>query len=369
LYKTSSATLNGGCSGASCWPAKRAVASSTTGDFLDKEWMDVGQSGSNTVVWVTWTRFTATASPIEASRCTADLSSCTSPIPISASNAAAQFSYVTIAPNGKVYVTWIEASSGLGGEVFTLKMRVAAAGSTTFGGVITLATETQPLGFNTSLADNDFRIVSIPQNTVLDMGTTNRVYVVWPFCQQAILVGTCRDSDIKIAYTDNDGSSFTTTTLTAPGNQYFPGIDADNSGGRIYLTYYSNRLDPWNHRQQVVLAHAPPDLSSFSFIDLNPVFARGDLNCDGTFNVIDIIRALQDLAAITPLPLNCPNDLNEPDADPFLGGLFIGDYIEVFAHNNLAVIGYNANFTLLNYLGTGPATYQQDNYLAKFTYP
>jgi hypothetical protein len=34
---------------------------------------------------------------------------------------------------------------------------------------------------------------------------------------------------------------------------------------------------------------------------------------------------------------------NEPEADPLLGGFFIGDYIEVFAHDRTAWVGYNAN--------------------------
>ena len=54
---------------------------------------------------------------------------------------------------------------------------------------------------------------------------------------------------------------------------------------------------------------------------------------------------------------------NEPEADPLLGGVFIGDYIEVFAHKGTAWVHYNANYTRLRLLGEGFPVAQQDNYL------
>ena len=48
-----------------------------------------------------------------------------------------------------------------------------------------------------------------------------------------------------------------------------------------------------------------------------------------------------------------------------LGGHFIGDYLEVFAHGGVAYLGYNANYKLLRLLGGGIPLPQQDNYLAK----
>jgi len=187
VYKTSDETLNGNCKAAACWPSQKAVATATIdpstgiGQFLDKPWMDVGVSDGDIVVWVTYTEFEVDgeASPIKAARCNADLTICTSGIAISSLRAKAQFSYVTIAPDGKVYVTWIEQTIVSSREVFTLHMRVAAAGSTSFGPRKTVATETRPLGFAGFLSSSDFRIASIPQNTVLPLDDgVNRVYVV-----------------------------------------------------------------------------------------------------------------------------------------------------------------------------------------------
>jgi hypothetical protein len=56
---------------------------------------------------------------------------------------------------------------------------------------------------------------------------------------------------------------------------------------------------------------------------------------------------------------------NEPEADPLLGGAFIGDYIEVHAQRDRALVGYNANYRSEQVLGEGFAVPQQDNYLAR----
>ena len=380
IYATNSASLTN-C--APCWQQKLTVVNSGT-DFLDKAWMDVGSDGaSGSVLWVAWTRFqnyggAGGHSPVEAARCVIQggsglISSCTAPIPLSAVTAEGQYPYVTMAPNGRTYITWIEVASSAGGDVFTIYMRVAEPGATTFGNPMVVYQEQHPLGFATSLSQNDFRVSSIPSATALDLGGgTNRVYIAWAFCQQLVrvsVVDTCRDSDLKITHAD-DGQPFgTPLTLTAAGSQYFPSIDADNTGQRLYLTYYSNEADPWNHRQQVILASSPPDLSGFTSTALNAAYPPGDLNCDHFVGVIDMILGLQAIAGNIPPLGGCPVDLNEPDADPYLGGLFIGDYMEVAAENGLAYVGYTANFTKLNFLGTGPPTYQQDNYLAKFIFP
>lgn len=380
VYSSNSAALTT-CS-PSCWPQKLAVASSNT-DFLDKEWMDVGSDGAGgNVLWVAWTRFqnyggAGGHSPIEASRCIIQggsglVSSCTAPLAVSPTTADGQYPYVTMAPDGRVYITWIEVSTGPSGDIFTIFMRSAAPGSVALSDAVIVYQEQHALGFNTTLSQNDFRITTIPVATVLDLGSTNRLYITWAFCQQAVrvsVVDTCRDADIKVSQAD-DGQPFTAPTVIAqPGSQYFPSIDADNAQQRILLAFYSNQADPWNHRQQIMIANGPPDLSSLAVTAINPKFQHGDLDCDHFVGIIDMIRGLLDIGGVTPLPPGCPVDLNEPDADPFLGGLFIGDYIEVTAENGLAYIGYTANFTKLNFLGTGPALYQQDNYLAKFTYP
>jgi hypothetical protein len=56
---------------------------------------------------------------------------------------------------------------------------------------------------------------------------------------------------------------------------------------------------------------------------------------------------------------------NESEADPLLGGLFIGDYIEVYAVGGMALVHYNANYRNVQLLQEGVPIPQQDNFLRK----
>jgi hypothetical protein len=65
---------------------------------------------------------------------------------------------------------------------------------------------------------------------------------------------------------------------------------------------------------------------------------------------------------------------NEPEADPLLGGFFIGDYIEGVLTGSRFYVGYNANYRKTKILGAfGPpysnsaSVNQQDNYLSVVT--
>jgi hypothetical protein len=56
---------------------------------------------------------------------------------------------------------------------------------------------------------------------------------------------------------------------------------------------------------------------------------------------------------------------NETEADPLLGGAFIGDYLETTANRGRAWVHYNANERHVALLGEGLPIPQQDNYLTK----
>lgn len=57
---------------------------------------------------------------------------------------------------------------------------------------------------------------------------------------------------------------------------------------------------------------------------------------------VPVVRLNDDGTAKSSRRLARPS--NEPEADPLLGGFFIGDYIEVFAHDRTAWVAYNANY-------------------------
>ena len=97
--------------------------------------------------------------------------------------------------------------------------------------------------------------------------------------------------------------------------------------------WYTNRFDTFDHRYDV-------ELASFPAAAGNPGSSR----------------RLTDRS-------------NEPDADPILGGFFIGDYFEVVAHGGAAWVHFNANYReaklLDGLIDEGLPVNQQDNFLIR----
>jgi len=98
----------------------------------------------------------------------------------------------------------------------------------------------------------------------------------------------------------------------------------------VAVAYYTNRFDPVSHNRQDV-----------ELVELNAATS-----------------AVTDRQRLTPLS-------NESEADPLLGGLFIGDYIEVYAAGGKALVHYNANYRSTRLLDEGFAIPQQDNFLRR----
>lgn len=346
LYKTTPKRLASCPGGAnpSCWPQRKLVAKSPgPAHFYDKEWMYVGHSGSaGKVVWVTYSDFTTTGpgptdftASVFAVRCDGDLSPCTKPIKISGSDKDIQFSDVTVGPDGRTYITWSQIKGEIEGtpQTFIHKLRVAPAGSTTFGPTRTVAVERNAIPFGGALHANDFRIATYPKSEVKMVNGKPRVYVVWDACRARPLDTICEEPAIKLRYSDNRGASWSRTKiLTAGGDNYFPTISANKGGRNLAVAWFTNRFDPvFHNRQDVGLVTMAPN---------------------GT--VVNRQR------------LTSPS--NETEADPFLGGFFIGDYIEVHARHNQALVHYNANYRSIKLHFPDPAGFpvpQQDNYLAR----
>jgi hypothetical protein len=354
VYRTTPQRL-ASCTGGTdpaCWPTRRAVAVNRPGHFLDKEWIYVGRSSgeqnaegggeADTVVWVVYTDFIndetspvgfASAS-IKAVRCSADLEDCTSPIRISGSDKDVQYGDVTIGPDGRTYITWTQIQGELEQQpqTFTHKLRVAEPGSTTFGPTHVVATEDLAIPFGGFLNANDFRISTYPKNEVRMVNGKPRVYVVWDACRARVLGGSvCEDPVIKLKVSDDLGASWSGTKVVSKGGpNYFPTISNDRNGPNVAIAYFTNRFDPrFDNRQDVEL------------VTLDP-------------RTLEVSQR-QRLTRLS----------NEPEADPVLGGFFIGDYIEVFALNNRALVHYNANYRQIRVLGEGLPVPQQDNYLRR----
>jgi hypothetical protein len=341
VYRTHASTLLS-CDGGSnpaCWPTRRAVATARPPLFLDKEWMDVGVSGdAGQVVWASYTDFVNdpeaplgfTEARIKAVRCDALLRACTAPILISGGDVDTQFSDVTVGPDGRTYITWAQILGELEqtAQTFVVKLRVAQPGSTTFGPTRVVARVRLAIPFGGFLHANDFRVATVPKSEIGMVSGRPRIFVTWDECRARPLDTVCEEPRVMLAWSDDFGVSWRRTVISAGGDNYFPALGVD--GERLAMTWFTNRRDTQFHnRQEVELA-----------------------TVDATNG-----RVLR-RQFVTPT-------MNESEADPLLGGSFIGDYIEVVARNGTAWVHYNANYRHVKLLGEGFAVPQQDNYLAR----
>jgi len=343
VVRSNTAANLGTCTSPStCWPTAKVIDSTTTStNFMDKDWMAVGNSGGTEYVWVTYTKYIGNAGYIYASRCNLALTSCSAPAQVSDAadtvsdgSKFTEFSYVTIGPDGRVYVVYATFTRDTFGAYHfgSIKMKIAPAGGTTFGASTVVASpSTTAIPFFGALHSDDFRITTQPKVTVAMVGSTPRIFVTDEECTALISGGLCEDPQIKVRYSDNSGSTWTLLTFgTAGKDNYFPTIatDPSTSPNKVALAWYSSANDPALHRYDVYLASFPADLST---------------------------------AAVTTRITSSPN---EPDADPFLGGLFIGDYFEVFAAGGNAYLNFNQNTRTQKWQGLGVKVRQQDNFLA-----
>ena len=344
VYRSDPGTL-AACPGGTdpaCWPDRKMVATAASGHFLDKEWMHVGTNASgSTVVWTVYTDFGFTkrgeeSSAIKAVRCNADLSRCTDPINVSGAvtgfDRFVHFSDVTIADEGRAFVTWTEIRSLEDGFHYTHRLRVSKPGSAEFGAIRTAAVENEGIPFDGALNANSFRAATLPKSEVREVGGEPKVFVVWDACGALVETAfVCEEPVIKLTSAlppYDTWSAPTQISAAGPGSNYFPTISANEGGTSLAVAYFTNRQDAiFDNRQDIELVSVNPQTDA-------PV-AR------------TVLTAVQ----------------NEPEADPVLGSGFIGDYIEVFAVGGRAFVHYNANYVQMELLGEGVPVAQQDNYL------
>jgi hypothetical protein len=339
-----------------CWPVRRLVAEAAPEHFLDKEWMYVGVQNGVRYVWVTYSDFAIdetaplgfTGAEIFAVRCDENLVTCTAPIPISVDDGDVQFSDVTVGPDGRAYITWSQILGELEqtDQTFVHKIRVETApGSAVFGPEQTIYEETNAIPFGGFMHANDWRVATYPKNDVarLQNGTI-RKFLIWDACQFRLLGTVCEEAQIKLSWSDDPAAATWTDPIVVSkgGDNYFPTIALDPVGrDHISMAWFTNRFDTAFHNQQDVV--------------------------------------LTSVAADSPRPTGykrLTGSSNESEADPLLGGFFIGDYIEAFTHANRVWVGYNANYRKVALLGVftdeegnpifpGIPVNQQDNYLAR----
>jgi hypothetical protein len=283
-----------------------------------------------------------TAVSIKAVRCDENLVTCTEPIPISTVDNDVQFSDVTVGPDGRAYITWAKVTGEFENtpQVFTIKYRSETApGSAVFNPEHVVQVVTNPLPFGGFLHANDFRVATVPKNDVVMVNGHPRAFVIYDECTTRLFGTICEEPQIKLTYSDDDGVTWSPPILlTSGGDNYFPSISADRTytTNNLAATWFTNAYDVQFHNQQDTVATS-----------INPLTGQS--------------RGLKRLTSSS----------NETEADPLLGGLFIGDYIEGVLVKNRLYVGSNANYRKVPLLGglvnepdqpVFPVN-QQDNYL------
>jgi hypothetical protein len=158
------------------------------------------------------------------------------------------------------------------------------------------------------------------------------MFVLWDRCQYNLLDFTCEESQIYLTWSDDMGDTWSEpVAISKGGDNYFPAVSDEYEGtGRFAIAWFTNRRDPIFHNRQdvetVVVAKGTGDVTRRQWV--------------------------------TRLS-------NESEADPILGGVFIGDYIDVDRTPGVSYVAYNANYRKIEVLGEGFPIPQQDNYLTR----
>jgi len=227
------------------------VAATQNGNLLDKNhmWIDNSSVSSHEGnIYVAYTDFGVTGSPIEITHSTDDGLSYSTPINISSAvNAGSHNQGVNIqtGPNGEVYVAWIIYDSWPSDET-----AIALAKSTDGGASFTDATRiiSNIRGIRTTETSKNHRVNSFPSMAVDMSGGPNNgyIYIVWANIGVPG-TNTGPDIDVYMIRSEDGGINWTAPIKVnqdpsgAGKEHYFPWITCDPVTGDLSVIYYDDR--------------------------------------------------------------------------------------------------------------------------------
>jgi hypothetical protein len=309
----------------------RFTAGPGASNFDDKQWMAVDNWPSSPHygrVYVTWTKFAAQGgqSSIWISHCGGDTpgEACADDswsrgrvVNRPVAGGLVQESFPAVAPNGDVYVAFLQFQGGFGstrphsgvwvakstngGETFTQR-RVAA--------IRQIPSPIPPAGSAANDGGNSFRTGTVPSIGVTSNGAVHLVWGEW----------TGTDAEVRYVRSTNGGATWNaraTMNDVGTGHQFFPSLATD--GNAVHVAWYDSRLDA-------------PAGGVINHLD---VFYNRSTNAGASF-------------AADVRVTDHSFDPNQVSRFPVFCAAFIGDYLDIDAVDGRVAVIWNDNRNVVN---------------------
>lgn len=289
--------------------------------------------------------------------CRNDLSACSPPVTVSGPDYAG-LSHVAVRPDGGVTITYTVQTGGLSPTPTTADIKYVACqpagapAAVTCGAPRLIASDTQAIPSSTfdqqgPLFSNKFVLNTFPRHAHRQDANGIETYVVWERCKVSTaipypgltFVGRCVDADIVMGASNDNGQTWQFGALDAGAqDQFQPWLAVDRATNTIHVAYYTTSADPlFQHRAQVALRQILPGSST-----------------------PDPPGAAQ---MLTTVPF-------EPNGDPVLQGIFIGQFLGVAARRTASGSRVYVHYTHTSAPGTynGVSDPEQNNHLSRIDY-
>ena len=341
-----------------CWNTSTAVSTRTDGSLsvFPQVAVDQRPTGTGTGagdVYVSNILSTPAGIFVALSACNNSLAACSQTMVINPGDLSSLNAYVRVRPDGGVTVVYVNVQEGPAPEFLQLYdikyvtcVPQGAPNTPSCAAPKLIVREDQPIPSRGgglgggSLAVSNFQVTTFPKHDHRVDTNGTETYVIWDRCKVPNIQGggVCPDSDIRLAVSINNGTSWTFGSVdTGDGDQYFPAIRTDTSN-LVNIAYMSAQADTGlNHRPQVVLRQIAP----------------GPATPDPVGGAVILTTTAM-----------------EPSADFFFGDAFVGSYIGV--SGRLTPTGRHAyvhhTHTIVNGIYNGAAAPEQNNHLSRFDY-